>query len=323
MLSRTAGHWYWMSRYLERAESTARLLDVNLSLSLDPQMLGDEAWTRVIATTGDLDAFTRLRGAVTPDSAAAFLALDPLNPNSVASCAQFARENARAVREYLPDEAWEAVNALHLMLRASQGGDGPGRLVGVLEAARLTARQIDGLLGTSLLRDEAWHFHRLGQNLERADQTSRLVDVQDTPSPGADEAVAESRWEAVARSAGALAMYRRRHGGTQGPKMAEFLLLDGAFPRSPAFCLGAAEEALRAINGTPAGMFANAAEKSLARLAADLRTGEIEEILGQGLHEWLDRFQLRLNAVGDGIQRFYFEPPAVPAPAAEPPQAQQ
>ncbi len=318
MLSRAASSLYWTARYLERAESVARLLDVNLRFSLDLGSDDGDSWAAVVATTGDQTPFLARHGAVNRDAAVAFLAADPGNPNSVVSCVQAARENARAAREYLPSEAWEALNTLHLTVRRlpAEPGD-PERLDRTLEAVRSSGRELDGLLATALLRDEGWLFLRLGQSLERADQTSRLVDVQ-TAALGAPERDGDEapRWEAVARSANALAMYRRRHGGTDGRKVAEFLLLDGAFPRSVAFCLRSAEESLRAITGTPPGFFGNAAEKGLGRLASELRYTEMADVLREGMHQWLDRFQARLNEVGDAVRVQYFEPPSPEAPGA-------
>jgi uncharacterized alpha-E superfamily protein len=312
MLSRTASALYWMSRYLERGECVSRLLDVNLTLSLDLAGAESEAWEAVVATTGDLEPYLKRHGSITRSKALAFLAFDAENPNSVASCVHLARENARTVREQLPSEAWEAINALHLQLRAAaQAGDGLNNLDPALEAVRQAGRQLDGLLSTSLIRDEGWQFNRLGQHIERADQTSRLVDVQHALLEGrGGEAGHELRWEAVLKSASSLTMYRRRHGGTDGQKVAQFLLLDSGFPRSVAYCLRHAEESLRAINGTPSGQFGNAAEKALGRLAADLRYTEIEDILQVGIHIWVDRFQERLNAVGENVRVEYFEAPA-------------
>jgi uncharacterized alpha-E superfamily protein len=295
------------------------LLDVNLALSLDLGGGEVEAWEAVVATTGDLEPFLKGHATVSRADALAFLAFDTDNPNSVASCVHFARENARGVREHLPNEFWEAINALYLQLRRSAGSkDSLDSLEPALDAVRQAGRQLDGLLSTAVIRDEGWHFSQLGQTMERGDQTSRLVDVQHALLEGRHgEAGHELRWEAVLKSASALTMYRRRHGGTDGQKVAQFLLLDGGFPRSVAFCLRAAEEALRAINGTPAGQFSNAAEKALGRLAADLRYTEIDDVLGEGIHAWLDRFQLRLNAVGESVRLEYFEPPAAPEAEAE------
>lgn len=327
MLSRTANALTWMSRYLERAECTARLIEVNLHLSLDLHMDADESWEALVATTGGHEDFAARLGAATRDSAIHYLVFDPLNPNSVLASIRAARENARTVREHLPAEAWEALNALNLQLKGLASG--PGGLDGAISSVRVTGRRIEGLLDSAFLRDEGWHFATLGRQVERADQASRLVDVQHDllEGHGEDPSLA-LRWEAVLRSANALTNYRRRHGVTDGRQVAAFLLLDGAFPGSVAFCLAAAEEALRAISGTPSGQFRNLAEKSLGRLAAELRYTELDDVLKQGLHAWLDQFQLRLGEAAQAIDLEYFAPPS-PAEAlsldeqAQPQQQQQ
>lgn len=329
MLSRTASAIYWMSRYLERAEATARLIEVNLHLSLDLPGGEDEAWEAVVASTGDLEPFTERYGDATRQGALRFLSFDVVNPNSVLACVRLVRENARTVREQLPAEAWEGVNELNLQLReAALASESLEGLDTALAAVRAAGRQLEGQLEAALLRDEGWHFAQLGRQTERADQTSRLVDVQHALLEGrSDEPGHELRWEAVLKSASALTMYRRRHGATRGPQVAEFLLLEAAFPRSLAFTLARAEEALRAITGTPAGQFRNAAEKALGKLAYELRYTELDDVLKEGVHQWLDAFQERLNAVGAAVHGEYFAPPqaAAPAPLAgfEQPQQQQ
>jgi uncharacterized alpha-E superfamily protein len=316
MLSRTANALYWMSRYLERAECTARLIEVNLHLSLDLPADEAEAWDAVVATTGDQEAFEAAYGAPTRAGALQFLAFDLENGNSVQSAIRYARENARTVREHLPAEAWEAINALYLQLRALSATPAEG-LPGAIASVRVTGRRIEGLLDAAFLRDEGWHFAQLGRQIERADQASRLVDVQhvllEGPGEGAGLAL---RWEAVLRSANALTNYRRRHGVTDGRLVAAFLLLEGAFPGSVAFCLGAAEEHLRAITSTPTGQFRNHAEKVLGRLAAELRYTELDDVLNIGLHAWLDGFQARLGEAASEIHRLYFDAPAHEATTA-------
>jgi uncharacterized alpha-E superfamily protein len=302
---------------VERAEAAARLADVNLALSLDMDQGGQQgrAWDAVVATTGDLEAFKERYQDSTRESALRFLVLDAENPNSVANCVRNARENTRTVRERLPGEAWELINSLYLRLGPAESAQA-GHLEELLEAVKATASQLSGVLAASLLRDEGWHFVQLGRFLERADQTTRLVDVQhallehdDAADPGH-----ELRWEAVLKSASGLTMYRRRHGVTDGRRVAQFLLLDAGFPRSAAFCLNAADAALRGLVGTPEGHFINPAEKSLGKLAAQLRYTELEDVLRDGIHLWLDRLQLELIAVGERIEAVYFEPGAGPAP---------
>ncbi|HXC62908.1 MAG TPA: alpha-E domain-containing protein [bacterium] len=308
MLSRTANALNWMARYVERAEAGARLAEVNLHLSLDLAGAQGAAWDAVIETTGDLKAFRERYGEATRETALRFLVLDEQNPNSVGQCVRWARENARTVREHLPGEAWELLNSVYLALGTHAGGE-PGRLDALLDLVKDRARELEGLLAGSLSRDEGWHFVQVGRFLERADQVSRLVDVQHAQLEGrtADPGH-ELRWEAVLKSASGLTMYRRRHGATEGRRVAQFLLLDSAFPRSVTFCLAAADQALRGLNGTPAGSFRNPAEKALGKLTAQLRFTELDDVFKTGVHLWLDQLQLDLIQVGDAINTAYFEP---------------
>lgn len=325
MLSRTANALTWMARYMERAEAGARLAEVNLHLSLDLSSQTREAWDAVVATTGDLDAFNTRYGGASREAALLFLVLDAENPNSVSNCVRQARENARTVREHLPGEAWELLNSLYLRLRPASTGE-PGLLEELLEAVKDSSRELEGLLDATLLRDEGWQFVQVGRFLERADQVSRLVDVQHALLEGRSEDPGhELRWEAVLKSASGLTMYRRRHGATDGRRVAQFLLLDPAFPRSVAFCLHAADQALRGLRGTPDGQFSNSAEKALGKLASHLRYSELEDVLGFGVHRWLDQLQADLISVGERIQAVYFEPGPSPAAEAtfEQPQQQQ
>ena len=314
MLSRTASALYWMSRYLERAEAVARLLDVNLTLSLDLSGGEDEAWEAVVATTGDLEPFLERHGAIARGPALAFLAFDPENPNSVASCVHLARENARTVREQLPGEAWESINALHLQLRqAAQSDQGLDTLDRALDAVRSSGRQLDGLLATALTRDEGWQFSQLGQNMERADQTSRLVDVQhallEGRGGGSRPRIAMGGRAQERQRPDHVPPPARRHRWDEGRRVP-------AFGRDLSTQRGLLPECGR---GGPEGHQRHAArassatrQKALGRLAADLRYTEIDDVLADGVHAWLDHFQTRLNVVGESVRLEYFEAPAAP-----------
>jgi uncharacterized alpha-E superfamily protein len=317
MLSRTASSLYWLQRYLERAESTARLLEGTLNLSLDLPDEAEDAWEAVVATSGDLAPFTERFGRATQASALRFLAFDPQNENSVLNAVRAARENARQVREQIPEEAWELINGLYHALRGVSTSEAALTVSAeVLHEVRATGRGVEGALQAAMPREEGWHFGRLGLQIERADQTSRLVDANyQLLPPYTEPGSSAHRWEGLLKSADAAQAFRRRHGATQGTRAAAFLLLDLAFPRSVAFCLTAGEEALRAITGTPVGQFRDPAQKALGRLAADLRYTELEDMLALGLHRWLDDFQTRLNDVGAAISKEYFDPPQVDAPA--------
>ncbi len=324
MLNRAANALYWMSRYLERAESTARLIEVNLHLSLD--LPGEEdTWKAVVETTGDREHFHRNYEVAQRKAVLGFLAFDSGNPNSVLECVKAARENARIVREYLPTEAWECINTLNLQVRQAATSAGAlthldEMVMGVISAGR----QMEGALEAAFSRDEGWYFGQLGRQCERADQTSRLVDVNHRLLENRHEEPSHAlRWEAVLKCAGGLQMYRRRHGATEGARVAEFLILDGTFPRSLAFCLREAEESLRAVTGTPPGQFKNNPEKALGKLASELRYTDFDDVLAPGVHRWLDNFQTRLNEVGEEIQRGYFDMPQGGGQAQEAVQQQQ
>jgi uncharacterized alpha-E superfamily protein len=319
MLSRTASSLYWMQRYLERAENIARLVESTLHLSLDLPAEAEDAWEALVATSGDQEDFSARCGPVRREAVLGFLALDPLNPNSVFSSVRSARENARQVRETLPDEAWETVNSLYLAFKGVAGSDAAlAHLGDALREVRQAGRTVEGQLQAAFPREEGWHFGALGRACERADQTSRLIDAHHSLlPPHVPAGGAALRWEAVLRSASASQAYRRRHGATDGLKVVELLMLDPAFPRSLAFCLGAAERALRAITGTPEGQFRNPSQKGLGKLASQLRYTEMDDVLGRGLHQWLDKFQAELNGVGAAVAKEYFDPPA-PGAASEP-----
>jgi uncharacterized alpha-E superfamily protein len=329
MLSRTAACLYWMNRYLERAESIARLVESTVHLSLDLPAEAEDAWEALVASSGDLEPFTDRFGAPTRDAVLRFLAFDAENPNSVLSSVRNARENARQVREHLPFEAWEKVNSLYLAFKGAAASDAALTFIDdALGEVRAAGRMVEGYLQAAFAREEGWYFGELGRACERADQTSRLIDAHYALLPPLVVAGGSAlRWEGVLKSASATQVYRRRWGATDGLRVTEMLILDPAFPRSLAFCLAEAEHALRAITGTPEGQFRNQAEKALGKLAAELRYTEMDDILRKGLHLWLDSFQEHLNEIGQLVDTAYFNPASAgthtppgpsPLPDAEP-----
>ena len=318
MLSRTASSLYWLQRYLERAESNARLLEGTLNLSLDLPAEAEDAWEAVVATSGDLEPFNERFGRATQANALRFLAFDPENENSVLNAVKWARENARQVREQIPDEAWELINSLYQALRSISASEAALTVVAeALHEVRVAGRGVEGALQAAMPREEGWQFNRLGLQLERADQSSRLIDANHQLLPPYTEQGSSShRWEGLLKSSGAAQAFRRRHGATEGLKAAAFLLLDPAFPRSVAFCLTASEQALRAITGTPVGQFRDPAQKALGKLASQLRYTEMEDVLRRSLHLWLDDFQASLGQVSAAVSKEYFDPPTAETPAA-------
>jgi uncharacterized alpha-E superfamily protein len=311
MLSRVADSIYWMSRYVERAENVARFISVNLNLSLDMPGEAGQQWWPLVVITGDDQEFQQRVSATTKESVVQFLTFDAENSNSILSCLRKARENARGVREIISAEMWEHINKYYLMVR-----DG-GTLEDVLdnpyaffERVNVSGQQFLGVTDATMTHGEAWHFCQLGRMMERADKTSRILDVKyfillpkltDVGTPFDD-----IQWLALLRSASALEMYRQRYGRILPVNVVKFLVLDREFPRAVLHCLTRANESLHAISGTYTGSFCNLAEQRLGQLRAELAYTQAEEVIASGLHEFVDDFQRRLNLVGDAIYESFF-----------------
>ena len=311
MLSRVADSIYWMSRYIERAENIARFVDVNLQLMLDLPLGATQQWRALIDTTGDVEEFAEHHGAATQQNVIHFLTFDTENANSVVSSLRTARENARSVREVISSEMWEQVNEFYLMINAAATRQGSLAEPHDLFAAVKTSSQLFAAVAdATMTHNEGWHFCRLGRELERADKMSRLLDVKYflllPTAADIGTTFDDIQWAAVLRSASAFEMYRKRHGRISPERVAEFLLLDPEFPRAIRYCLGIARESVHAISGTAAGMFRNPAERLLGELCSELAYAEIEDIIGDGLHEYLDELQTRMNNVSDGIAETFF-----------------
>ncbi len=323
MLSRVAESVYWIARYIERAENVARCVDVSLQVALDaPGGMGGQ-WHSLVAATGDAARFAERYGeegtgsdllstdVAARDAVLHFLTFDTTSPNSILSCVTKARENARQVRGVLAMEAWEHLNRFYHMLVSP---DARRRAVesphDFYSSIRSASYLFEGILESTLSRGEEWNFLRLGRYLERADQTSRILDVKYfilLPDPGQVGSVVDDLlWTALLHSVSGHEMFRRRHGRILPEKVVDFLVLDREFPRAVLFCLLQAEESLLSISGTPMGSFRNTAEKRLSRLRSTLAYSTVEDIIGRGLHEYLDELQTGLNGVGMGIFESFF-----------------
>jgi uncharacterized alpha-E superfamily protein len=308
-----------MSRYIERAENVARFVDVNLNLTLDLGAEGGEQWAPLVSTTGDHATFDERFGRPTQENVIQFLTFDEQNPNSVLSCLQAARENARTVREMISSAMWEEINKFYLMVRSEAAGrlalDSPYEFFNHI---KLSSHLLQGVTDSTMSHGEAWHFSRMGRLVERADKTSRILDVKYfLLLPSVTEVgtpLDNIQWSALLKSASALEMYRKYCGRIVPMKVAEFLVLDREFPRAMHFCLLKAEESLLAITGGRHGTFTTPAEQRLGRLRSELGYARIEEIIRDGLHEFIDGFQTRLNEVGQAIAKTFFD--VDPAPAS-------
>jgi uncharacterized alpha-E superfamily protein len=310
MLSRVADSIYWLNRYVERAENIARFVDVNLNLLLDSPVGFTQQWEPLILTTGDRNLFLERYGEATAENVVQFLTFDRKYPNSILSCLQAARENARSIREIISSEMWEQVNAFYLMVQEAAKEEALTEAFDFFAEVKLASHLFAGVMNATMSHNEGWHFGQLGRLIERADKTARILDVKYfilLPSPvDVGTTLDELQWIALLKSASGYEMYRKRLHRIDPPEVAKFLLLDRQFPRSVRFCLLQAERSLYQITGTPPGTWSNAAERTLGRLRAELDFITIEEVIQQGLHEFLDQTQNQLNCVGDRIFETFF-----------------
>jgi uncharacterized alpha-E superfamily protein len=240
-----------------------------------------------------------------------FLTFDLKNVNSIRSSLRAARENARSVREIISSEMWEQLNEFYL--RVNSAADDPGSRhdpQDLLRTVRRSGHLFTGVTDATMTHNESWNFCRLGRMLERADKTSRILDVKYfLLLPTAADVGTTSddiQWAAVLRSASAFEMYRKSHGRIAPDRIVEFLLLEKDFPRAIQYCLIRARESLHAISGTPAGVFRYPVERLFGELCSELAYARIESIITAGLHEYLDRLQTKMNLIGNGISETFF-----------------
>ncbi|HZZ56966.1 MAG TPA: alpha-E domain-containing protein [Opitutaceae bacterium] len=333
MLSRVAHSLYWMSRYIERAENLARLLEVNLQFLVDFSGFGDvalrEHWGSILASAGDAGLFATHYAGADSRSVTEFLALDVRHPGSILSCVNAARENARMVRDQISIEMWETINELYLFLRGRSADDvwrrGP---FDFFEEIKRHSHLFQGLTDATYSRSEGWEFIQFGKWIERADKATRLLDVKyHILLPNAADvggAVDTAQWQAVLRSASALEAYHRFYVQEILPwKVAEFLIFSDSFPRSLHRCVlemdGALRQVLREDGSRPPGAGA-AASKSLLTM---LQTTGIAQVLDQGLHEFLLAAQRALAQIAEEVVQAIMAPPGDLADAAEQQQQQQ
>jgi len=312
MLSRVANHIYWLGRYLERAENYARFIDVNFNLMQDLPVDLKEQWQPLVAATGDLDLYLEKNQGFERHQVMYFLTFDQDNANSMLSSVNKARENARIIRENLTKETWEKVNELYYMLQ-----NGLEKKVWKKEDPRqfyeLVKNQIlllYGLADSTVARTEGWYFRQLGQLLERADKTSRILDVKYhilLPSPiEVGSPLDFLHWMALLKSVTGFNTYRRLYGNIDPSGVVEFLVLNKYFPRSIYYCLKEAERCLHNISGNTTDGFITSAEKALGEMRSRLEYSEVDDVVSLGLHEYLDTLQLKINHISDLIDINYF-----------------
>lgn len=312
MLSRVADSMFWLSRSVERAENIARFVDVNLHLTMDFGTSVPQQWAPLVSTTGDDALFHERYGEASRQQVLQWLTFDREYPNSILSCLSQARENARTIRDYLSTAMWEELNTFYLMVRDEAERGVSDDTLELYAEVRRRSQLFVGVTDSTLSHGEGWHFARMGRLIERADKTSRILDVKyflllpqvsDVGSP-----LDIVQWSALLHSASALDMYRAKHGRLSPSKVASFLLLDPQFPRSVRYSITQTRQSLHAVTGTPHGTYKTGAEKRLGRLCSELDYTSIEDIFDEGLHEFVDRLQTRLNEVGVALHDSLFSP---------------
>ncbi|EAQ81125.1 alpha-E domain-containing protein [Blastopirellula marina] len=311
MLSRVAESIYWMSRYVERAENVARFISVNLNLSMDLASEGHQQWLPLVTTTGDDKLFYEHYDAPTKRNVLQFLTFDRNNPNSILSSLVGARECARSIREVISAEMWEHINNFYLMVKDVGGADGVSEEQLVFyEQIRASGQHFIGITDATMTHGEGWHFGQFGRFMERADKTSRILDVKYyilLPSPQhVGSPFDELQWSALLRSASAFEMYRQRYGRIIPANIVSFLVLDRAFPRAILHCLSKANDSLHAISGSDPESFSNLPEQRLGQLRASLAFTSADDIINRGMHEFVDDMQRRVNAVGLALSNTFF-----------------
>ncbi len=323
MLSRVANSIYWMCRYIERAENVARFISVNLNLLLDMPSEKGKHWEPLVMTTGDQSRFEERYPDYAQETVIRFLTFDREYPNAILACLAAARENARSIREIISSEMWEHLNHFYLELADPRStnlafGD-PHHFFKIIQ---MRSHLFTGLMDSTMSHGEAWNFARIGMMLERADKTSRILDVKYFMLlPQADlvnTPFDNIQWTAVLKSASAFEMYRKQHHHITPRNVANFMIFDNHFPRSIRHCIGKAQICLHRITGSDPGSARNSAEKGLGRLKADLEYTDIDEVVDRGMHEFLDGLQSRLNEVGTAIGTTFFNlAPLIEASAVE------
>jgi len=310
LLSRHAECVFWLARQVERSNNIARILDVNATFSRNAR--GEHDWESVLRLYGDEQDFRAAGRRPTAEAVIHFYILDEQNPSSVLSSIRMARENARALRPLISTEMWVQLNGFHNRLghlhKADLRVENLSRLCSYIKEACQTH---SGITAETLYRDESWYFHQIGRAIERADQTTRLVDVKYQvllPQPSdVGSPIDEAQWNAVLRSAAGFHAFRRIHPQGMSPsKVVHFLVLDQRFPRSVAANVLVANEHLHELRLKHGHTAKQAASNLLRQLAATLAEETAVDLIARGLHERLDGIQAELGGVTDALGREFF-----------------
>ncbi|MEL6452874.1 MAG: alpha-E domain-containing protein [Pseudomonadota bacterium] len=309
MLGKTAGGLFWMFRYLERAENTARMIDAGLRISLTRSSAAESEWTAILSSTGLKAAYDATHGAPDGPKVIDFLLRDPNNPGSIMAEIEAARINARVVRTALTREVWEAVNECYMVLKTLLAQPIADRdLPRVLQVIRQRSAFVRGASHGSMVRNDMYNFGRIGTFFERADNTARILDqkyyillpsVRLVGSPSDNV-----QWDTILRATSTTRAYQALHDGETSPRaIAQFLILDGRLPRSLAFCYGKIEENLGYIAQEYGQR--ETCHALAASLCSKFKAHDMNAIFDYGLHEFISDFLRDSTALGRQIEIDY------------------
>lgn len=316
MLSRVADSLFWMARNIERAENVARLVDTNLQMLLDLENHGaDKAkqyWSSVLASLEERETYKELYdGDLTPENVIDFVVFQKENPSSIYSCLHIARENARSIRDAISTEMFEHVNRMYLFIRSPEAkelftADGFQFYKHVVDGSYL----FQGIAEATMMEGEGWQFMQIGKFLERADNTSRLVDIKyhlilpDEESVGGP--MDTIQWMNVLKSCSAHQAYLTTNRGTVTvSSIVKFLCVNPYFPRSIRFCVDSMDRSLHKISGVSESYYSNEVERLAGKLRFDIGFQRVEDIFNQGLHNFCDQLQGRLIEVAEALTAEY------------------
>jgi uncharacterized alpha-E superfamily protein len=314
VLSRIADSLYWMSRYLERAGDTARLIEINLLHLVEAEDALPEAaqWKTLLSITSSEELFAQCTGgaAITAQRVIEFLTLERSNANAIRTSLRMSRENARVVRDRISKEMWEALNELWFQLERSLSLPLlPERAAPVYADVRNGVARFHGITSTTMMRGQAWGFYLLGTFLERSDMTARILDVKyhlllpDLSMVGSP--LDYYQWAALLKSISGFEAFRRKyHEGLRPLDVGEFVIFERDFPRSLRFSVDRMRNALQTVGDDDPH---SASHGIIARLAERLEHSSAEHVFEQGLHEFLEEFLQEIADLNTALQADYFE----------------
>jgi uncharacterized alpha-E superfamily protein len=314
MLSRTAESFFWIGRYIERAEYTARFVNVHYHLLTEIATSEDQSniWTRYLEDTGELESYQTLYGEVLTKPVMEFVTLSRDNPDSLTNLIAAARNNARGIQDQLSSEVWHFMNDFYFSLKGKTDMDLWADTHDLLRHVQNTCYTLDGVMGGTMVRDEGWNFYRLGKNIERGGRTARLIDIPVLSEPTTEPKRISEYHQCLAalKSASAFEAYRKFYSAQLVPKkIVRFLLFHNRFPRSVRFTTTQTSELVELLAGGTRRSETRQTIRLAGALAADLEFGSLEEVYSTGLSAFLAQVLEQLDQLSNLVAQAFFRTP--------------